>query len=122
MAKMFYEKDADLNALKGKKVAILGYGIQGRGQGLNLRDSGVEVIIAQRKGGKNYDQAVEDGFKPVDADVAAREADMIMILVQDHLQGDLYNQSIAPHLTKGKALLFSQCERPRNWRRPGNGF
>ncbi len=107
MAKMYYEKDADLNALKGKKVAIVGYGIQGRGQALNLRDSGVDVIISQRKGGKNYDQAVEDGFKPVEADVAAREADIIQILVQDHLQGDLYNKSIAPHLTKGKALLFS---------------
>lgn len=107
MAKMYYEKDADLNVLKGKKVAIVGYGIQGRGQGLNLRDSGVEVIIAQRKGGKNYDQAVEDGFKPVDADVAAREADIIQILVQDHLQGDLYEKSIAPHLKAGKALLFS---------------
>lgn len=107
MAKMYYEKDADLNALKGKKVAIVGYGIQGRGQALNLRDSGVEVIIAQRKGGKNYDLAVEDGFKPVDADTAAREADIIQILVQDHLQGDLYAQSIAPHLKAGKALLFS---------------
>lgn len=107
MAKMYYEKDADLNALKGKKVAIVGYGIQGRGQALNLRDSGVEVIIAQRKGGKNYDLAVDDGFKPVDADTAAREADIIQILVQDHLQGDLYAQSIAPHLKAGKALLFS---------------
>lgn len=107
MAKMYYEKDADLNVLKGKKVAIIGYGIQGRGQGLNLRDSGVDVIIGQRKGGKNYDQAVEDGFKPVDADVAAREADIIQILVQDHLQGELYEKSIAPHLKAGKALLFS---------------
>ncbi len=107
MAKMYYEKDADLNVLKGKKVAIIGYGIQGRGQGLNLRDSGVDVIIGQRKGGKNYDQAVEDGFKPVDADVAAREADIIQILVQDHLQGDLYAKSIAPNLKAGKALLFS---------------
>lgn len=107
MAKMYYEKDADLNVLKGKKVAIIGYGIQGRGQGLNLRDSGVEVIIGQRKGGKNYDQAVEDGFKPVDADTAAREADIIQILVQDHLQGELYAKSIAPHLKAGKALLFS---------------
>ncbi len=107
MAKMYYEKDADLNVLKGKKVAIIGYGIQGRGQGLNLRDSGVDVIIGQRKGGKNYDQAVEDGFKPVDADVAAREADIIQILVQDHLQGDLYAKSIAPYLKAGKALLFS---------------
>ena len=86
MAKIYYEQDADLNLLKGKKVAIVGYGIQGRGQGLNLRDSGVEVIVSQRKGGKNYDLAVQDGFEPVEADEAARQADIIQILTQDHLQ------------------------------------
>jgi len=107
MAKIYYEKDADLNVLKGKKVAIVGYGIQGRGQGLNLRDSGVDVIIAQRKGGKNYDQALEDGFQPVEADAAAQQADILQILTQDHLQGEIYAKSIAPHLKKGKALLFS---------------
>ena len=107
MAKIYYDKDADLNVLKGKKVAIVGYGIQGRGQGLNLRDSGVNVIIAQRKGGKNYDQAVEDGFKPVEADEAARQADIIQILTQDHLQAEIYEKSIKPHLKAGKALLFS---------------
>ncbi|HTL48219.1 MAG TPA: ketol-acid reductoisomerase [Verrucomicrobiae bacterium] len=107
MAKIYYDKDADLNVLKGKKVAIVGYGIQGRGQGLNLRDSGVDVIIAQRKGGKNYDQAVEDGFKPVEADEAAKQADVIQILTQDHLQAEIYEKSIKPHLKPGKALLFS---------------
>ncbi len=66
MAKIYYDSDADLKYLKGKKVAIVGYGIQGRGQGLNLRDSGVDVIIAQRKGGANYEMAVKDGFKPVE--------------------------------------------------------
>src|SRR3990167_8031757 len=107
MAKIYYEQDADLNLLKGKKVAIVGYGIQGRGQGLNLRDSGVEVIIAQRKGGKNYDLAVEDGFVPVSAEEAAQQADIIQILTQDHLQGEIYEKSIAPYMKKGKALLFS---------------
>lgn len=107
MAKMFYDKDADLKYLKGKTVAIVGYGIQGRGQGLNLRDSGVNVIIAQRKGGKNYEQAVKDGFKPVSAEEAAKKADIIQILTQDHLQAEIYNQSIAPHLKPGKTLLFS---------------
>src|SRR3990167_4764897 len=107
MAKVYYDKDADLNLLKGKKVAIVGYGIQGRGQGLNLRDSGVEVIISQRPGGKNYDLAVQDGFRPVSAEEAAQEADIIQILTQDHLQADLYQQSIVPHLKQGKALLFS---------------
>jgi ketol-acid reductoisomerase len=107
MAKIYYDKDADLKHLKGKKVAIVGYGIQGRGQGLNLRDSGVEVIIAQRKGGKNYDQAIEDGFKPVEADEAAKKADIIQVLAQDHLQAEIYEKSIAPNLKPGKALLFS---------------
>lgn len=107
MAKIYYDADADLNLLKGKKVAIVGYGIQGRGQGLNLRDSGVDVLIAQRKGGKNYDQAVEDGFRPVEADEAAKQADIIQILTQDHLQAEIYAKSIAPHLKPGKALLFS---------------
>src|SRR3990167_9533089 len=107
MAKIYYEQDADLNLLKGKKVAIVGYGIQGRGQGLNLRDSGIEVIISQRKGGKNYDLAIEDGFHPVEADQAAQKADIIQILTQDHLQGEIYEKSVAPYLKKGKALLFS---------------
>ena len=107
MAKIYYDQDADLNLLKGKKVAIVGYGIQGRGQGLNLRDSGIDVLIAQRKGGKNYDLAVEDGFKPVEAEVAAKTAEVIQILTQDHLQAEIYEKSIAPHLKPGKSLLFS---------------
>ncbi len=107
MAKIYYDKDADLNVLKGKKVAIVGYGIQGRGQGLNLRDSGVDVIIAQRKGGKNYDIAIEDGFKPVTAEEAAQKADIIQLLAQDHLQAEIYEKSVAPFMKPGKALLFS---------------
>lgn len=107
MAKMFYDKDADLNVLKGKKVAIVGYGIQGRGQALNLRDSGVDVIVSQRPGGKNYEIAIQDGFKPVSAEEAAQKADIIQILTQDHLQAEIYQNSIAPHLKPGKALLFS---------------
>ncbi|MSR77848.1 MAG: ketol-acid reductoisomerase [Candidatus Omnitrophica bacterium] len=107
MAKMFYDKDADLNVLKGKKVAIVGYGIQGRGQALNLRDSGVEVVVAQRPGGKNYDLAIQDGFKPVSAEEAAQKADIIQILTQDHLQAEIYQKDIAPYLKPGKALLFS---------------
>ncbi len=107
MAKIYYDKDADLKILKGKKVAIVGYGIQGRGQGLNLRDSGVEVLIAQRKGGPNYEMAVQDGFKPVEAEEAAKKADIIQLLAQDHLQGEIYEQSIAPSIRPGKSLLFS---------------
>lgn len=107
MAKIYYDKDAGLEVLKNKKIAIIGYGIQGRGQGLNLRDSGLNVIVAQRKGGKNYDIAVGDGFQPVSAEEAAQEADIIQILTQDHLQAQIYEKSIAPHLKPGKALLFS---------------
>lgn len=107
MAKMYYDKDASLDILKGKKVAIVGYGIQGRGQGLNLRDSGVDVIISQRKGGKNYDIAVADGFTPVTAAEAAQQADVIQILTQDHLQAEIYEKDIAPNLKPGQALLFS---------------
>jgi ketol-acid reductoisomerase len=107
MAKIFYDNDADLRVLQGKKVAIIGYGIQGRGQGLNLRDSGTDVIISQRKGGKNYDLAVEDGFNPVEAEEAAEKADIIQMLTQDHLQSQIYEKSVAPYLKPGKALLFS---------------
>ncbi len=107
MGKIYYEQDADLNFLKGKKLAIVGYGIQGRGQGLNLRDSGVDVIVSQRPGGKNYDLAVEDGFKPVSAREAAEQADIIQILTQDHLQAEIYEKDIASALRPGKSLLFS---------------
>ena len=105
--KIYYDEDADLKVLKGKKVAIVGYGIQGRGQGLNLRDSGVEVLIAQRKGGKNYDLAIEDGFDPITAEDAAQRADIVQVLAQDHLQAEIYGKSIRPSLKAGKALLFS---------------
>ena len=107
MARIYYDKDADLNALKGKKTAIIGYGIQGRGQGLNLRDSGVDVIISQRPGGKSYDIAVEDGWTPVSASEAAKQADIIQILAQDHLQAEIYEKDVKPNLKPGKALLFS---------------
>lgn len=106
-AKIYYDKDADLNLLKGKKVAIIGYGIQGRGQGLNLRDSGVAVIVAELPGTPNYEMAVQDGFKPVAAADAAQEADIIQILTQDHLQATIYEKQIAPNLKKGKSLCFS---------------
>ena len=105
--RIFYDKDADLSALKGKTVAIVGYGIQGRGQALNLRDSGVKVIVAQRPGGPNYAMAKKDGFKPVSAAEAAKKADIIVLLAQDMLQGEIYEESIAPALKPGKVLGFS---------------
>jgi ketol-acid reductoisomerase len=107
MAKVYYDKDADLNLLKGKKIAIIGYGIQGRGQSLCLRDSGCNVIVSELPNTPNYEQAKKDGFNVVSAAEAAKEADIIQILTQDHVQAKVYNESIKPNLTKGKALCFS---------------
>ncbi len=107
MANIYYEKDADLKALKGTTVAIVGYGIQGRGQALNLRDSDVKVIVAQRPGGPNYDLAKQDGFSPVSAAEATKKADVIILLAQDTLQAQIYRESIAPNLRPGKTLGFS---------------
>lgn len=105
--KIYYDKDADLNFIKDKTIAIIGYGIQGRGQALSLRDSGLKVIIGQRPGGPNYEQAKQDGFSPLEAHEAAKQADIIQLLAQDHLQAEIYKQSVKKHLKKGKSLVFS---------------
>jgi ketol-acid reductoisomerase len=107
MAKIYYDKDCDLNTLKNKIVAVVGYGIQGRGQALNLRDSGVNVIVSQRPGGPNYEKAKQDGFSPMDVKTAAQKADILQILTQDHVQAEIYNKDIAPFMKKGKSLAFS---------------
>ncbi|MBF0533130.1 MAG: ketol-acid reductoisomerase [Candidatus Omnitrophica bacterium] len=105
--KMYFDKDADLKVLAGKTVAIIGYGIQGRGQALNLRDSGVNVIVSEMEGTKNFEQAIKDGFKPLEAKKAAKKADIIQILTQDHVQAQLYKKAIKRNLVKGKSLVFS---------------
>ena len=107
MARIYYDKDADLNVLKGKKIAIIGYGIQGRGQALNLRDSGLDVIVSELEGTENYKTAQADGFTPVAAVEAAKQGDIIQILTQDHVQAKVYKDAIKPNLKKGKALVFS---------------
>ena len=107
MAKIYYDKDADLGVLKGKKVARIGYGSQGHAQAQNLRDSGVDVIVAELEGTPNYKLAVEHGFKPVSAKAASSKADIIQILAPDQAQADIYNTEIKANLKKGKTLVFS---------------
>lgn len=106
-AKMFYDDDADLGLLSGKKIGIIGYGIQGRAQALCLRDSGVEVIISELEGTPNHKVALDDGWTVTDATSAAKEADLIQILTQDHVQPVVYRNFIAPNLAEGNALIFS---------------
>jgi len=107
MAKMYYDKDADLNVIKGGKVAIIGYGIQGRGQSLNLRDSGIDVLVSELENTPNYEQAVKDGFKVIPAAEASKQADIIQVLTQDHVQAAVYKKAIEANLTEGKSLVFS---------------
>lgn len=107
MPRIYYDKDADLNVLKGKKVGIIGYGIQGRGQSLCLKDSGIDVMVSELAGTPNFQNALKDGFKPVSAREVAQEADVIQILTQDHVQAKVYRESIEPWLRRGKALCFS---------------
>ncbi len=105
--RIFYEKDAPLSPIEGKTVAIIGYGSQGHAHAQNLRDSGIDVIVGQRPGSPNYDLAVKHGFEPVSAAEAAEKADIVMILVPDHVQGDIYRDAIAPGLKAGNMLMFS---------------
>jgi ketol-acid reductoisomerase len=105
--KIYYDKDANLSTLKGKKIAIIGYGSQGHAQAQNLRDSGLSVIVAEMKGTENYQFALQDGFKPISASEASKQADLIQILTQDHVQAKLYEMDVKPNLQKGKTLLFS---------------
>jgi ketol-acid reductoisomerase len=105
--RIYYENDAPTDVLSDKTIAIIGYGSQGHAQAQNLRDSGLSVIVGQRPGSKNYDLAVEHGFKPVSAAEAAERADLIQFLMQDHLQPEIYQKDILPHLKPGKMIMFS---------------
>jgi ketol-acid reductoisomerase len=107
VAKVYYDKDANLAILRGKKIAVVGYGSQGHAQAQNLRDSGLKVMVSELEGSDNWKLAVKDGFKPVSASEAAEEADLIQILTQDDVQARLYKTSVEPHLKKGKVLIFS---------------
>ncbi len=105
--KIFYESDANLGLLKGKTVAVIGYGSQGHAHALNLHESGVDVIVGLYEGSKSWKKAEEAGFKVVVAAEAAKAADIVMILVNDEWQAKLYTESIAPNLKKGDYLAFA---------------
>ncbi len=106
MLKKYYESDADLGVLKGKRVAVIGYGSQGRGQSLNLRDSGLDVVIGLRKG-KSWDAAVKDGMTVMSVAEAVKKSDIIQILLPDEHQGAVYKNEILPNLSDKKVLMFS---------------
>jgi len=107
MARMYYEKDCDINKLNGKTIAIVGYGSQGHAHALNLRDSGCNVIIGLYEGGKSWPVAEKDGFDVYTVAEATKKADIIMILINDEAQADMYKKDIAPNLTPGKAIAFA---------------
>lgn len=107
MAQMYYDKDADLNVLKGKTIAVIGYGSQGHAQAMNLRDSGLDVVVGLRKGGRSWKKAEADGMKVMEVPDAVKAADVVHILAPDETQSKLYYSEIEPNLKQGGALSFS---------------
>jgi len=107
MTKIYYDNDADLNRLKGRKIAIIGYGSQGHAHALNLRDSGMDVVVGLHEGSKSRAKAEAAGLTVKSVSDAAKESQIIMILTPDVGQKDLYDREIAPHMTTGKTLMFS---------------
>ncbi|MDR3709845.1 MAG: ketol-acid reductoisomerase [Capsulimonadaceae bacterium] len=104
--KVYYDKDADLKFLANKKIAVIGYGSQGHAHSLNLKDSGLDVRVGLRPGSKSWKKAEEAGLKVLPVADAAREGDIVMILINDEIQGDVYRESIAPNIVAGNALVF----------------
>ena len=107
MAKMYYEKDCDVSKLDGKKIGIIGYGSQGHAHALNLKESGCDVCVGLRPGSANQAKAEAAGLKVMSVPETAKWADIIMILINDEAQADLYRQDIAPNLEAGNALMFA---------------
>ena len=107
MARIFYQQDCDLQKLAGKTVAIIGYGSQGHAHALNLKDSGVKVVIGLYEGSKSWARAESQGLLVMTSAQAAQAADIIMILINDEKQAALYKESIEPYLTEGKTLAFA---------------
>ncbi|GAQ24444.1 MULTISPECIES: ketol-acid reductoisomerase [Tepidanaerobacter] len=107
MAKMYYDSDADLQLLEGKTVAVIGYGSQGHGHALNLKESGVNVVVGLYEGSKSWKIAEEAGLTVKTVSEAAKAADIIMMLIPDHIQGKVYEEEIKPYLKPGNALAFA---------------
>jgi len=103
---MYYDKDCDLSIIKSKKVAMIGFGSQGHAHALNLRDSGVDVVVGLRKGSKSWEKAEAQGFKVLPVSEAVKEADVVMILLPDEIQADIYYKEIEPNLKKGATIAF----------------
>jgi ketol-acid reductoisomerase len=106
LANIYYDKDADLSLLHGKKIAVLGYGSQGHAHSLNLRDSGADVRVGLYEGSKSWAKAEANGLKVMETAAACAEADVIMVLTPDTMQAAIYKESIEPNLTPGKTLMF----------------
>lgn len=106
-ARICYDADASLEPLRGKTIAVIGYGSQGRAQALNLRDSGLRVIVGLRSEGRSYEVAKADGFEPVPMEVAAERGDVILMLVPDVPMAEVYSRYVEPHLKPGKTLVFA---------------
>ena len=107
MVQMYYDKDCNLGLLKGKTVAVIGYGSQGHAHAQNLRDSGLRVIVGLRQDSPRFVVAQQDGFEVMETASAAKEADLIMILTPDELQPQIYEECIRPHLEEGDILAFA---------------
>jgi ketol-acid reductoisomerase len=107
MAKIYYEEDANLDVLKGKRIAIIGYGSQGHAHAQNLRDSGLDVVVADKKGTRNWDMAVKDGFEVKEVAEAVKESQVIMFLVPDNIQPAVFYESINDNLNERDMLMFA---------------
>ena len=106
MSKIYYNKDADIKIIKNKTIAIIGYGSQGHAHARNLHDSGMKVMVGLRKNSAFWKRAQKDGLRVVTVPEAAKQADIMMILIPDDKQREMYDNDIAPHLRKGQALAF----------------
>src|SRR5512140_2032346 len=107
MPRLFYDNDADLGRLAGRPIAIVGYGSQGHAHALNLRDSGMDVRVGLPAGSRSREKAAAAGLRVLDIGAACAEADLVMLLVPDTAQADVYQADVAPHMRPGKTLMFA---------------